>query len=78
MESDVARILLKKPGSCEHKLGWEPLKNLDNFNHNVAALSSGTGEIIVKRHSSNIMSPDHFLHCEYCYGFVTAKLCGSM
>ena len=74
MESDVSRILLKKPGSSDRKLGWERLTNLGNFNHNVAALSSGTGEIIVKRHSSHILSPDYFLPHEYCYGFVSFKL----
>ena len=74
LEHDVARILVKPARSMERKWGWERLKNLGNFNNNVAALSTGAGEVIVKRRSHNRDNPDDFLPCEYCYGFVSSKL----
>jgi len=53
LENDVARIIMKPARSVERKWGWERLKNLGNFNNNVAALSTGAGKVIVKRRSHN-------------------------
>jgi len=72
-EFDVARILPKPPGSSERKLGWEKLKNLGNFNHNVATLTSRDGELIVKRRGTT-QDPGEFIPCEFCYGFFQSHL----
>jgi len=72
-EADVARILAKPAGSAERKLGWEKLKNLGNFNHNVETLRAGNGEVIVRRRATK-GSPDEFLPCEFCYGFFRCHL----
>ena len=72
-ETDVAQVMAKPVGSVERKVGWEKLKNLGNFNHNVQTLSVGSGEVIVRRRCTS-EDPGDFIPCEFCYGFFRCRV----
>ena len=72
-ETDVAQVMAKPVGSVERKVGWEKLKNLGNFNHNVQTLSVGSGQVIVRRRCTS-EDPGDFIPCEFCYGFFRCRV----
>jgi len=63
----VAQVMSKIGVARKH--GWQRLKNLGSFKHNVRVLKRRKGEIIVVRRSSGKLGADQYLPCTRCYGF---------
>ena len=61
---------LAKTGN-QRKYSIEKLKNMGNYRHNIAVLSSGKGELIIARRSSKVdaVDPTDYLPCVHCLAF---------
>lgn len=65
-EVEVAKVLALT-STEQIRLGFADLCNRGNFQYNAAIISSGTGELIVKRRPSKVSyQSDDFLPCEHC------------
>lgn len=72
-EREVAIALSFNKGSTERKRHLEKLRLLGNYHHNLTVLETGKGELIVMRRpssSSEKSSPEDFLPCPSCCGFL--------
>ncbi|XP_073781211.1 uncharacterized protein isoform X2 [Danio rerio] len=67
-EVEVAKALSHKQGSSMRNLLLTKVRNLGNFHHNSAVLSTGKGEIIPKRQALNVSVATDYLPCKFCFG----------
>ncbi|KAF6727488.1 hypothetical protein FQA47_005540 [Oryzias melastigma] len=71
--AEVAVAFQYPPHSKERSRIWNKLTNEGNFAHNKKVLSSGRGQLAVKKRPSRPTKAAEFAHCIHCHGLFGAK-----
>ncbi|XP_071491977.1 uncharacterized protein [Diadema antillarum] len=67
-EPEVAKLLALP--AQERQLGFEKLRLLGDFQHNIAILDKQEGELFVKRRPNKRKVAEDYLPCVHCLGFI--------
>ncbi|KAF3855744.1 hypothetical protein F7725_016467, partial [Dissostichus mawsoni] len=68
-EELVAKATCLPKSSKKRRLMLDQLRYKGDYNHNIAVLQSGQGELVTSRQPSEEADPHGYLPCNYCYGF---------
>ncbi len=66
-EVEIAKALSYKQGSSMQNLLLTKVRNMGNYHHNSAVLSTGKGEIIPKRQAMHMSTATDYLPCKFCF-----------
>ncbi len=66
-EGEIAKALSYKQGSSMQSLLLTKVRNMGNYHHNSAVLSTGKGEIIPKRQAMHMSTATDYLPCKFCF-----------
>ncbi len=66
-EVEIAKALSYKQGSPMRNLLLTKVRNMGNYHHNTAVLSTGKGEIVPKRQAMYTSTATDYLPCKFCF-----------
>ncbi len=72
-EGEIAKALSYKQGSSMQSLLLTKVRNMGNYHHNSAVLSTGKGEIIPKRQAMHMSTATDYLPCKFCFAMYVKK-----
>lgn len=73
-EVEIAKALSYKQGSSMQHLLLTKVRNMGNYHHNNAVLSTGKGEIIPKRQAMHMSTATDYLPCKFFFSVETLQM----